>query len=138
VTVGERVVHVLGDASSLDQPLGPQQAQLLRDGGQRDVRRLGELGHAPLAVGEPDQELEAREIARRAEEAGRALVGLFAHAGLDRRARRVLGRLAGRDVGGLSARLHRLVARCKTKASAAATIGEVSRVDLAMHQLSNR
>jgi len=95
MAVSERVVHVLGDATALDHPLGPQKAQLLRDRRKRNARRLRKLSDAPLsAVGEPRQQLQSGYVTGGAKEAGSALVSLFAHARADRRPHIVLGRLA--------------------------------------------
>src|SRR5262249_49302715 len=68
VLVGERIEDVLAGPPAADDALGAQRAELLRDGGDPDPRGLGELGHAPLAVGEAIEDLQARDVPRGAEE----------------------------------------------------------------------
>src|SRR5579883_781276 len=76
--ISERVVHVLRDAPARDERFCAQQAQLLRDGWQRQARGMCELGDAPLALGQASEQLEARHVTSDPEETGGPNERLFA------------------------------------------------------------
>lgn len=73
VLVRQRVEDVLAGAAAPNEVLGPQEAQLLRDGGQADTGSLGQLRDTPLAIGEAHQEPEPRFVPRGAEDGGGAI-----------------------------------------------------------------
>ena len=78
-------------AATGDDALGAKKAKLLGDRREADVRGLGELGDAPLAVAEPVEELEPRDVARGAEDRRRALELIVAHRLLAQTPRVLLG-----------------------------------------------
>lgn len=70
VRVGEPVVDVLALAPTRDDAFGAEQSQLLRDRGEAHARGFGELGHTPLALGEPIEQTQTRYVTGRAKERG--------------------------------------------------------------------
>jgi hypothetical protein len=94
VLIRKRVVDVLAHAAALDEVLGLEEAQLLRDGGEADLFGCRQLGHAPLAVREPIQHAQPRHLPGGAEQASGALEGLRAERRAQTDARRMF--VAGR------------------------------------------
>ena len=79
VRVGQGIEDVLARSPTRHDALGAQQTELLGDGREADPRRFGELRDAPLAVAQAIEQLQAREVARGAEDRGRAFELIVVH-----------------------------------------------------------
>jgi hypothetical protein len=79
VRVRQRIEDVLAGAPARDDSFCAEEPQLLRHRREPHARRLRELRHAPLAIAEAMEKLEARDVSCRAEDGRRALELLVAH-----------------------------------------------------------
>ena len=73
VSIGKRVEDVLACTPARDDALRSKQPELLRDGGEPDACGFGQLRHAPFAVAQPIEQLEARDVSRCTEDRRRTL-----------------------------------------------------------------
>jgi len=79
VSISERVVDVLALAATLHDPLGVQEAKLLRECGELGLARCGELTDAAFPCIELMKQAKSSEVARGSKERSRAFEGRIAH-----------------------------------------------------------